>query len=169
MLVVAALTVANVLMVGVPLDFTSALFTDTAPAGGNAFTSHPCFPTGMYVWDLAFISNTRGRNHDERLRVTVRRDNDADCTAEATDAAVSGATVTLELWRQNNTPGNPNDDILVGTDTGTTNNGGQFTTNNFRSLPNDTYYGRVVSLAHPGYFWKSGLDRVTSPTHNIPH
>lgn len=169
MLTVAALTVANLLVAGVPLDFTRAVFTDTVPAGSNAFSSHPCFPTGMYVWDLVFISNTRGRHHDERLRVTVRRDSDSDCTAESTDPAVSGATVTLQLWRQNNTPGNPNDDILVGSDTGTTNNGGQFTTDTFRSLPNDTYYGRVSALSHASYFWKSSMDRVTSPTHTIPH
>lgn len=168
MTVAAVLTVANLVLAGLPFSLTQGLFTDSAPSGGSSFATHPCFPTGMYVADIT-VQSLVFFGHHERILVTVRRDSDSDCTGESADAAVAGASVTVRLWRANGTPSNRNDDTLVGTRTGTTGSSGVFTSTYFTWLPNDTYYARVSALTHAGYFWKSSLDLETEQSHQIPH
>jgi hypothetical protein len=119
-------------------------------------------PNDMYVWDIVFESRLRGRGgamHDERVVVVVRRDSDGDGVAEATDAVVSGATVTLTVVG----PG------VSATFSGSTDSNGVFRTTWLSNLNNGAYVADVTSLSHVTYVWDQGLDNLPDQSHTIPH
>ena len=140
--------------------------TVNATPAGNA--------NDMYVWDIVFLSRTRkgGAIHDERIRVTVRSDSDADGVTEDTDAPVADATVTVEL--RDSAGG------LVASLSGTTNANGVFTGGKVQDLSDDTYVAEVMALSHGTFVWNQGLDPTVNDTdvdadgfpdqeHSIPH
>lgn len=110
-------------------------------------------PNDMYVWDIEFESRTRGKAHDERIRVTVRRDSDGDGAAEATDEAVAGASVTVVLT-------GPKSSTL----SGTTDSTGVFTSGWVTKVPDGTYLAEVTALTHSTYVWNKDLDPTTNDT-----
>ena len=123
----------------------------------------------MYVWDIKFISRDRGHSHDERISVTVRRDSDADGVAEATDALVTGADVTVVLSGP-----------IGGSFSGVTNSSGVFQTDWIRSVPDGTYVAEVTWLGHASFMWNQDLDPTGNDTdldgdnlpdqsHTVPH
>ena len=112
---------------------------DNGPPIGN--------PNDMYVWDIEFESRTRGKAHDERIRVTVRRDSDADGVTEDTDETVAGASVTVVLT-------GPKSSTL----SGTTDSTGVFTSGWVTKVPNGTYLAEVTALTHSVYVWNGALD-----------
>jgi hypothetical protein len=130
-------------------------------------------PNDMYVWDIVFESRTRGRDgimHDERILVVVRRDSDGDGVAEATDALVSGATVTLAVVGTG----------LNATFSGSTDSNGDYRTSWLSTLADGTYVAEVTNLGHVTYTWDQGLDPTSNDadvdgdnlpdqSHAIPH
>ena len=107
----------------------------------------------MYVWDIKFISRDRGHSHDERISVTIRRDSDADGVAEATDALVTGADVTVVLSGP-----------IGGSFSGVTNSSGMFQTDWIRSVPDGTYVAEVTWLGHASFMWNQDLDPTGNDT-----
>ncbi|MGQ9576782.1 MAG: hypothetical protein ACUVUC_15855 [Thermoguttaceae bacterium] len=110
-------------------------------------------PNDMYVWDIVFESRTRGKWHDERIRVTVRRDSDGNGVPEDTDETVAGASVTVVLT-------GPKQSTL----SGTTDSTGVFTSGWVTNVPNGTYLAEVSALTHSMYVWNQGLDPTANDT-----
>jgi len=144
---------------------TSTPTATPTPGSGNA--------NNMYVWDIVFETRTRGPGgsmHDERVAVVVRRDSDADGTAEPTDAPVSGATVMVTVVGSSGTT----------TLSGTTDSNGTFRTGWMMNLANGTYTAEATNLTHAAYVWNKELDPTTNDadadgdnlpdqSHTIPH
>ncbi|MCH7687847.1 MAG: hypothetical protein IH899_14380 [Planctomycetes bacterium] len=93
--------------------------------------------------------------------MTIRRDSNADGVADASDAVVSGATVTVEV---RNSVGS-----LVGTLSGITDAAGLFTSSYLMDLPDETYTADVTSLTHDTFTWNALLDVEADETHTVPH
>jgi len=140
-----------------------------AQATSTINVSPSASPSDMYVWDIGFESRTKGNKHDERVRVSIRRDSNANGLTESADAPVSGATVKVVI---NGPKG--------GTFTGTSDSNGVFITNWLTNVPNGTYIAEVISLAHSTHVWKGTLDPTTEDgdadgdglpdqVHVIPH
>ena len=102
----------------------------------------------------------RGKAHDERVVVVVRRDSDADGVTEATDAIVADATVIVEVR-----DGNGN---LLASDTGFTDRKGVFKSAWLTSFSGGTYRAEVIQLTRTAMTWQPTLD-PTPETHLIPH
>ena len=147
-----------------PFDSTAALLVDTAPSPSNVFSTgywQTCAPNSMYVWDIAFVSNSKGHGkaiQDQRIIVMVRRDQNANCEPEASDPVVSKAIVTVELRDSN--------DVLVGIKSGKTGNDGTYTTKQFKGLADSSYSALVTGLSHATFIWAQALD-VANPAYVI--
>ena len=106
----------------------------------------------MYVGDIVFESRIRGGKnggkHDERIKITIRRD--ADGLAESTDAPVSGASMAVELRDSGGS--------LVASFNGVTNGDGTFRTDWITNLANGTYTAEVTALSASGLTWNHNLD-----------
>jgi hypothetical protein len=112
----------------------------------------------MYVWDITFEQRSRGKGgsvRDGRVRVTVRRDSDADGVAEETDELVSGVTVTVNVSGPQG-----------GTFSGIARHSGVFTVrwNKLSNLPPGTYTAEVIGLSHETYRWAGYLDPTAADT-----
>lgn len=125
----------------------------------------------MFVWDILFESRLRGKQqaHDERIRVAIRRDSDANGIAESTDAPVAGATIRVVVTGP-----------LTATFNGTTDSAGLFVSKWLNAVPNGTYLAEVTVLTHSTYVWNRDLDPTANDTdldadnlpdqqHNKPH
>src|SRR5205085_2498911 len=107
---------------------------------------------GMYVWDIVVTSRTRGSNrHDEQISVTVRRDSVHVGFADATDALVSRAAVTVVLL-------NSQGQVVASFSGNTANRTGVFQTGWVQNLANGTYLAEVTGLSHATYIWNRNLD-----------
>ncbi|MGE0376622.1 MAG: PKD domain-containing protein, partial [Planctomycetaceae bacterium] len=122
---------------------------DSQTATTSAGITNP--PAGsandLYVWDIAFGARTRGKNQDLRVLVTIRRDSDADGIAEATDALVSGAAVTVVITGPKG-----------GTFSGTTSSTGVFTSSWLTNVSPGLYTADVTSVTQSGRTWNPSLD-----------
>lgn len=152
---------------------------NASPPSGEAFAT-PQASAGnsnnMYVWDIAFESRTRGKGgskHDERIAVTVRRDSNANGVAEATDALVPSASVSVTVFLELGPS-------VVASFSGTTDSTGVFRTGWMLELANGTYTAEVTVLTHASYNWDQSLDPTPNDTdvnannlpdqqHTIPH
>jgi subtilisin family serine protease len=114
---------------------------------------------GMYVWDIAWqpkqLSKTRW---DLGITVDVNRDANANGTAEADDADVGSATVSLQVIHDTNKDGifgNGKDKIWAGS--ANTNNAG-LVTFNIQRAPSGNYRAEVTELIHSVYDRNEALD-----------
>jgi hypothetical protein len=114
----------------------------------------------IYVWAIDFSEKRKGRGGsmvDLTTTVTIRRDLDADSTAEVEDELVGGATVQMTLSRESRTFNF----------SGTTNGEGvaKFT---LQQALNTTYTANVTNVIHNStYSYNNLLNVETQDTHTI--
>ncbi len=114
-----------------------------------SFTTRADIPVGgIYIWDISFTS--AGPNL--KSTVTIRLDSDYDSIAEASDALVSGATVTYNLTNQE---GDFNIYSDVTDSTGTV-------TFQWKKAPSGEYVGIVTIVEHSIYTYNDGMNVKTS-------
>ncbi len=113
----------------------------------------------IYVWAIDFTEKRKGRGGsmvDLITTVTIRRDSDADSSAESTDELVGGATVHMTLAR----------DGASFDFAGTTNSEGiaKFTLQRALDTP---YTATVTSVSHSTYNYNNLLNVETKDTYTI--
>ncbi len=117
-------------------------------------------PNDIYVWDIDFSEKRKGRGGsmvDLITTVTIRRDSDADSTAENTDELVGGTTVLMTLNREGR----------EFNFSGTTNGEGTVKFTLQRALINTPYTATVTSVSHSTYNYNNLLNVETHDTHTI--
>ena len=103
----------------------------------------------MYVWDISWSVTYRGRNPYLYFTVTVKWDSDGDGVAEATDEAVSDATVYATLTHL--------DSGSSWDFSGTTDANGEVTFGLFKA-PSGDYKAEVTDITHSIYIYNSAMD-----------
>ncbi len=117
-------------------------------------------PNDIYVWAIDFSEKRKGRGGsmvDLITTVTIRRDSDADSTAENTDELVGGTTVQMTLAREGR----------EFNFSGTTNGEGTVKFTLQRALINTPYTATVTSVSHSTYNYNNILNVETHDTHTI--
>jgi hypothetical protein len=111
----------------------------------------------IYVWAIDFTEKRKGRKLDLVTTVTIRRDSDANGSAEDADALVGGANVQMTLARDGNSF-----DF-----SGTTNSEGiaKFTLQH--ALLDTPYTATINSVSHSTYSYNNLLNVETQDTHSI--
>jgi hypothetical protein len=114
-------------------------------------------PNDIYVWAIDFTEKRKGRKLDLITTVTIRRDSDADGSAEDTDELVGSATVQMTLAR----------DGASFDFAGTTNSEGiaKFTLQ--RARTNTPYTATVTGVTHSTYNNNNLLNVETQDIHTI--
>ncbi len=114
-------------------------------------------PNDIYVWAIDLTEKRKGRKLDLITTVTIRRDSDADGSAEDTDELVGGATVQMTLAR----------DGVSFDFAGTTNSEGiaKFTLQ--RARTNTPYTATVTGVTHSTYNNNNLLNVETQDKHTI--
>ena len=125
-------------------------------------------PNVMYVSDIAWSHRIYGPPHtDISLTVNVNRDSNANGSADASDAAVANAAVTVRLIRDADENG-----LFTSTDPswmlqGTTDSAGQVTFGQTLKFTNGGFFqATVTSLTNPGDTWDENLDADNPSTYN---
>jgi hypothetical protein len=114
----------------------------------------------IYVWAIDFSEKRKGRGGslvDLITTVTIRRDSDANGSAEDTDVLVGGASIQMTLVRDGNSFNF----------SGTTNSEGiaKFTLQH--ALLNTPYTATINSVSHSTYIYDNLLNVETQDTHTI--
>jgi hypothetical protein len=111
----------------------------------------------IYVWAIDFTEKRKGRKLDLITTVTIRRDSDADGSAESGDELVGGANVQMTLARDGASWGY----------SGTTNSEGitKFTLQ--RARTNTPYTANITDVIHSTYSYNNVLNKETLDSHTI--
>jgi hypothetical protein len=111
----------------------------------------------IYVWAIDFTEKRKGRKLDLVTTVTIRRDSDADGSAESGDELVGGANVQMTLAR----------DEASFNFAGTTNSEGAIKFTLQRARTNTAYTATVTSVSRSTYIYNKLLNVETQDTHTI--